>query len=513
MKFINWIVILLMLVPGCTKEEEVVGVTTTVLSLKNEEDSRPSVHFTPLKNWMNDPNGLVYYKGEYHLFYQYHPGGNKWGPMHWGHAISTDLFNWKDMPIALFPDANGAVFSGSVVVDSANTAGFKTGTESPMVAVYTSAGDRQSQSIAYSNDKGRTWVKYLKNPVLPNPGINDFRDPKVFWNAATANWIMSLATGHEISFYSSSNLKEWKFESAFGKGMGAQGGVWECPDLFPVRIDNTTEIKWVLLVSLNPGGPNGGSATQYFVGNFDGKKFTPDDTTISWVDYGTDNYAGVTFANIPPTDGRRISIGWMSNWVYAELVPTTTWRSTMTLPRELRLTKTDNRYKLVSSPVSELNKYIVGLENIDVRNNQDVLNQSAIVSGSYVLGFTADFSTNDTLSVTFGNPVEKLTLLFDVKNNMVSIDRSKSGPNAFHPFFNNTIRAELGRIADNSTFDVKVIVDKTSVELFWNSGRQVMSALFFSSYKYNQLRFNWNSNRNIVSQVQLGTLKKSLRND
>lgn len=511
MKFIHLLLVLLPLLISCTDDSITPGTETTVLSLISDEDRRPLVHFTPPQNWMNDPNGMVYYKGEYHLFYQYHPGGTKWGPMHWGHAVSTDLLNWTDRPVALFPDEHGTIFSGSIVVDAANTTGFKSGSEDPLVAIYTSAGAKQTQSIAYSNDRGTTWVKYPGNPVLPNPGINDFRDPKVIWHESTGKWIMSLATGREISFYSSTNLKEWTLESVFGKGLGAQGGVWECPDLFPMKVENSSETKWVLLVSLNPGGPNGGSATQYFAGDFDGSVFTPEATTVSWVDYGTDNYAGVTFANIPPADGRRIMIGWMSNWVYAELVPTVAWRSTMTLPRELTLVKHNDRHQLISTPVAELSNYAGTAEMVAVRNNQVIENHETILSGSYVMDFSVPFASGDSLSITIGNAIEKFTILFDGMNNKVSLDRSKSGPNTFHQFFNAVQRAGLGDAADTKNLDVKLVVDQTSVELFWNSGKDQMTALFFPKYRYNQLKFSWTSDKSVLSEVKLVPLKKSVR--
>lgn len=496
---------------ACERNDEGDGVEISKLSLLNDDDRRPLVHFTPPKNWMNDPNGMVYYEGEYHLFYQYHPGGSTWGPMHWGHAISTDLFNWVDLPVALYPDHLGTIFSGCVVVDTANTAGFKTGPESPFVAIYTSAGARQTQSIAYSNDKGRTWTKYDGNPVLPNPGIDDFRDPKVIWHAPSQKWIMSLATGREISFYSSANLKEWSFESSFGKGIGAQGGVWECPDLFPVSVQNSSEVKWLLLVSLNPGGPNGGSATQYFVGDFDGKVFHPENTSTSWLDTGTDNYAGVTFANIPDSQDRRIFIGWMSNWVYAERVPTQLWRSAMTVPRELNLIKTATRHQLISSPVEELNSYVESAETIPVFNNQSVVNKAQLINGSYVLDFTANITRNDTLILTLGNDIEQLTVLFDFKSNWVTINRSKSGLSDFHHFFNNPIRSEIGTIADPEKFNVQLIVDKTSAEIFWGAGMQAMTVLFFPKYSYHQLKFYWSSGTPVVSTVNLASIRKSFR--
>ncbi len=265
---------------------------------------RPQLHFSPPAHWMNDPNGLVYYKGTYHMFYQYYPNGTVWGPMHWGHATSTNLVTWKNKPIALYPDSLGLIFSGSAVVDFNNTSGFGKNGKPPLVAIFTHADlnkekigrlDSQNESLAYSNDDGNTWTKYANNPVLKNPGIKDFRDPKVMWYGPGKKWIMSLATKDRITFYSSGNLKNWVKESDFGSQTGAHGGVWECPDLFPLTVEGKK--LWVLFVSINPGGLNGGSATQYFIGNFDGKKFVPNRTDTRWLDYGTDNYAGVTWSN------------------------------------------------------------------------------------------------------------------------------------------------------------------------------------------------------------------------
>jgi fructan beta-fructosidase len=250
-------------------------------SITYREPHRPQVHFTPPAHWMNDPNGMVYHHGTWHLFYQYYPHGTTWGPMHWGHATSRNLVHWQHRPIALYPDSLGYIFSGSAVVDSLNTTGFGQNGKAPLVAIFTHHGeknnpamrnDREVQSIAYSLDDGNTWIKYRGNPVLPNPGISDFRDPKVLWHAATRQWIMTLAVKDRVMFYGSPNLKEWMKLSEFGATMGAHGGVWECPDLFPLEYQGRT--IWVLLVNINPGGPNGGSATQYFVGNFDGTNFT-----------------------------------------------------------------------------------------------------------------------------------------------------------------------------------------------------------------------------------------------
>jgi fructan beta-fructosidase len=323
------------------------------------EPYRLQLHFSPPAHWMNDPNGMVYYKGVYHLFYQYYPDSTVWGPMHWGHATSTDLIHWQHQPIALYPDSSGYIFSGSAVVDSSNTSGFGKKGIVPLVAIFThhdpkgeKAGTStyQNQSLAYSLDEGKTWTKYAGNPVLKNPGIKDFRDPKVSWYEAGKKWIMTLATLDRITFYSSPNLKDWTKEREYGKDIGAHGGVWECPDLFPLQYNGET--IWVLIININPGGPNGGSATQYFTGQFDGHTFTPTATDTRWLDYGPDEYAGVTWANF---GNRKVFLGWMSNWQYADKVPTEKWRSAMTVPRDLSLDKVGDKYLLRSMPVPELN--------------------------------------------------------------------------------------------------------------------------------------------------------------
>jgi fructan beta-fructosidase len=473
-----------------------------------EGDYRPLYHFTPKQNWMNDPNGLVYYGGKFHLFYQHNPFGNTWGPMHWGHTVSTDLFNWEDKPIAISPDNNGTIFSGSIVVDANNTSGFKQGIESPLVAVYTLAGAQQSQSIAFSNNVGESFVKYDQNPVLPNSGEPDFRDPKVFWHAETQKWIMSLAVRNKISFYSSSNLKNWVLESSFGETLGAHGGVWECPDLFKLKVGGTDTYKWVLLVSLNPGGPNGGSGTQYFVGDFDGKTFKTASDKTSWVDYGTDNYAGVTFDNEP--NQKRIFIGWMSNWNYADRVPTTTWRSTMTVPRELKLQTENNEYYLTSSPVNELQQYLGTASGAPISGpakSINLINNNTIRSGSYQISFSIDLSKTSRTQIVLGNSIEKLVLVIDLGLNQMVLDRSLSGKTEFNNSFKNTIISAF-RPSKSNTVDFKILVDKTSLELFTSGGKDIITALFFPSYQYSDLKMTGEAE---VRNLEIKPISKSLR--
>ena len=338
MSFFSIKIITFLFVIGCL----IFGCDSKSVNIPKEEDQyRPGIHFTPNKGWMNDPNGLVFFDEEYHLFYQHYPDSNVWDSMHWGHAVSKDLITWEHLPIALFPDELGYIFSGSAIVDSANVSGLGKPEQPPLLAFFTyhqmedmKAGKTgyQSQGIAYSLDQGRTWKKYHQNPILEFPSIKDFRDPKVFYHAPSEKWVMVIGSGDHFKFYNSENLLDWSYASSFGKEIKTELGVWECPDLFPLSYKN--EEIWVLLCSLNDGGPNGGSAIQYFLGSFDGQTFSHKPEYSSneaplWLDFGKDNFAGVSWSGIPKADGRRIFIGWMSNWQYALKVPTLDWRGTL----------------------------------------------------------------------------------------------------------------------------------------------------------------------------------------
>jgi len=489
----------------------VINKDTNNLVLLTEADYRPLFHFSPSRNWMNDPNGLVYYKGTYHLFYQYNPNGNVWGPMNWGHATSSDLFNWQDFSIALVPDNIGTIFSGSAVVDSNNTTGFKTGSELPMVAVFTQNGAQQVQSIAYSNDAGMNWSKYGSNPVLLNPGLTDYRDPKVFWYAPGKKWMMVMAAGDRVKIYSSSDLKNWVFSSDFGMGIGAHGGVWECPDLFQLPVEGTTNSKWVLMVSLN-GGPNGGTATQYFVGDFDGINFTNSSANTSWIDYGTDNYAGATYNNIPAIDGRRLFIGWMSNWNYAQNVPTTTWRSTMTVPRVLSLALIGSDYVLKSQPVAEIAKYKNSSPDTIIANSigsVQLTSNKTIQTGSFEIDFMADLVNSGTLSLNLGNTSEILNVSYDKTAGGITIDRSASGKVDFNSQFKQKMFCPF--IPKNGQLtNFQILVDKTSIEIFVNNGEKVMTAIFFPNYQYNLLNVQGATGSSSISNFKLTGLIKSL---
>lgn len=455
------------------------------------EKHRPQIHFTPIAGWMNDPNGMVYFNETYHLMYQHNPDSTVWGPMHLGHATSKDLMHWEHQPIALYPDSLGTIFSGSAVVDFANTSGFGKDGKPPLVAIFThhdhkgeKAGSStyQNQSLAYSIDEGKTWTKYSGNPVLKNPGIKDFRDPKVSWHEASEKWIMTLATLDRITFYSSPDLKDWTKESEFGKDVGAHGGVWECPDLFPLDVDGKT--VWVLLVSINPGGPNGGSATQYFTGDFDGKTFTPFQTDTRWIDYGPDNYAGVTWYN---TGNRKLFMGWMSNWQYANVVPTKNWRSAMTLPRELSLEKIGERYFLRSALVKEFDQLsgkTTTINNVDA-SNFNLTQQMNVANIPAKLSFQAD-SINDFRIVFANEAGQEMVVGYEKSSNHYFIDRSKAGDAAFSKEF--ATRHTAPRIATGNTMDFTLVIDNASVELFADRGLSVMTAIFFPDAVLSQIR-------------------------
>lgn len=447
-----------------------------------KEQYRPQIHFSPKQHWINDPNGMVYFNHTYHLFFQYYPKASVWGPMHWGHATSPDLIHWKERPIALYPDSLGYIFSGSAVVDSNNTSGFGKKGKIPLVAIFTHhdpKGEKegtdkfQNQSLAYSLDNGNTWTKYKGNPVLRNPGIKDFRDPKVMWYAKERKWVMTLATKDHITFYSAPDLKNWKKESEFGLEIGAHGGVWECPDLFPLKVEGKT--YWVLIVNINPGGPNGGSATQYFVGQFNGNKFTPVDTKTRWLDYGPDEYAGITWGNTGP---RKIFLGWMSNWEYANQVPTEKWRNAMTIPRDLILKKINSELLLASVPVGELKGITLGVQSI----------VGAKLPAQSVL--KASIASLDDYTITLSNSLgEELVIGYNKKANQYYIDRTKAGKVDFQKDFKGRFIAP--RFAITKASDLTLVIDGTSVELFADQGLTTMTAIFFPNKPFDRVTVKW----------------------
>lgn len=470
------------------------------------EPYRNQFHFSPPTNWMNDPNGMVYYAGEYHLFYQYHPDSTVWGPMHWGHAVSKDLIHWEHLPVALEPDELGYIFSGSAVMDVDNTSGLGSVEAPAMVCIFThhdaaaketGIGDHEVQSIAYSVDKGRSWIKYAGNPVLPNVDkIFDFRDPKVIWDKVRSRWVMVLAAKDRVRFYTSDNLIDWTYRSEWGHTYGDRVGVWECPDLFPLQVQGSEEQKWILILSLNPGGPNGGSGTQYFVGDFDGDRFIIDDQFAQditdgqgvWLDYGPDNYAGVTWSGIPHEDGRCLYIGWMSNWLYGQKVPTESWRSAMTLPRTLSLFYSEGRYRLSSGFVSELDA--ISEARSDANSFPKIKESKVLISGISSSGSRFYFETDRSDTVTFGlkfsNEMgEYIVVGFDGASSNYFIDRSKSGQISFDDSFAEMIFAPLGYESDKIALDI--VIDVSSIELLADEGSLAMSCIFFAKQYYNKV--------------------------
>ncbi|WP_239985644.1 MULTISPECIES: glycoside hydrolase family 32 protein [Arenibacter] len=487
-------IVLCMILLSC-KDGVKVKPINTVGEKQNlyQEAYRPQFHFSPPEKWMNDPNGLVYNQGVYHLFYQYYPEDIVWGPMHWGHAISKDMVHWENKPIALFPDEHGYIFSGSAVLDTDNSSGFGSVDNPPLVAIFTyhkaegaeeGRNDFQTQGIAYSLDNGDTWVKYEDNPVIKNEGIKDFRDPKVFWNDKANNWTMLLVAGDHLQIWQSQDLKDWDKVSEFGKDQGAHGGVWECPDLFPLKVEGTDLERWVLLISINPGAPNGGSGTQYFIGDFDGKTFTSDQKEHKWIDWGTDNYAGVTYNNVPNND--RIFIGWMSNWAYAQETPTEKWRSAMTLPTKLTLRQVNNNLELFNYPLDSVDK----IRNSGAQEDISIDPQSVkSLTFDHFNSSEVKFKTSSrAFSLDFHNSLgEILNLNLDAENQQFVLDRSRSGKVSFDDDFIKNVQTMPVPNLPSGEYEVRIFMDWSSVEIFINGGQYVMTAQIFPNEYYKTL--------------------------
>ena len=462
--------------------------TVPVPDLTNSEKKyRPTYHFSPEWGWMNDPNGMVYKDGEWHLFYQFNPYGSFWGNMHWGHAVSKDLVNWENLGIAIAPDALGAIFSGSAVVDKDNTAGFG---KDALIAMYTSDGDNQTQSIAYSLDNGRTFTKYAGNPVIMAADTPDFRDPKIFWHEESRQWKVILAAGQEVQLYSSDNLKDWTYDSSFGLSYGNHNGVWECPDL--VRLPFEGKEKWVLILNINPGGPFGGSATQYFVGSYDGKAFKCDDlpTVTRWMDYGKDHYATVTWSNAP--EGRTVAIAWMSNWQYANSVPTRQFRSSNSVPRDLSLVKKGKEVILKSTPSKEVealrgNSVQFGLTTAPVE-----LFDNARKAYELVIRFT--LSKKDGATFVLSNESgEQVVLSYDAAVQTFSMDRRGSGNVKFSKSFAAVTTAPT-RVGGK--MELRLLVDSASIEAFGEDFS--MTNLVFPSSPYNTIKMYGNTKADVT---------------
>ncbi|MBO7640710.1 MAG: GH32 C-terminal domain-containing protein [Bacteroidales bacterium] len=488
---------------GIRTTDAVYDAIETSDELRNDpnEPYRPLVHFAPAFGWTNDPNGMVYVNGEWHLSLQYNPYGTTHGNMHWGLSVSKDLIHWQDQPLVIAPDELGSIFSGSAVVDHDNTSGFG---KDAVVAIYTSAGAGQRQSIAYSTDNGYTFTKYPGNPVLADPAQRDFRDPKVNW--IDDQWVMALACGQVIRFYGSKDLKEWYFLSDFGTGLGSHAGVWECPDL--MKFNYNGQEKWVLFVSINPGGPNGGSITQYFVGKFDGKNFKADPLPYPlWVDEGVDDYAGVTFANAP--DGRTVFMGWMSNWVYTGSTPTVTFRNGMTLPRDLSLKNNGKHIILASVPSPEVyaarfaERSIAGVSDAADFKIPEILNGN---KGAYEIDFTVVPDAKGVFCFTLSNSKDEVTVWkFDLKNNKLELDRSKSGLTDFHQSFA-AKPVEVG-LNPRAEYKCQLFVDKMSTELFINDGDMVFTNSVFPTEVYNTFGVVTDGCKVAVKDVKIYELK------
>ena len=448
------------------------------------EQYRPQIHFTPNRNWMNDPNGMVYANGVYHLFYQYNPQGNSWGNMSWGHATSSDLMHWEEQPVALTRDELGDIFSGSAVIDKDNTAGFG---NNAMIALYTSASGAQQQSMAYSTDGGKSFTRYTGNPVIKNNDDN-LRDPKVFWHEESKKWIMALAKGWKMGteFYGSTDLKNWTHLSTFFVALPGRPSLqWECPDL--ISFDYKGKKKYVLLVSVNPGGPILGSGTMYFVGDFDGTTFTADPLDYPlWFDYGMDNYAGVTWSNTP---NRHILIGWMNNWQYAGDVPCSPWRSAMTLPRELKLIEYDGKPLLANVVVDEVDKIASNWQDVPGTIN---------AKDAYQLRLTIDLDKGSTITLSNDNK-ESFTMDIIASERMFVAHRtSATGQTTFNAIFSiPSMRAPLNTVGNSVVLDI--FVDQSSVEIFTQNGSMSMTNLVFPKNIYNHLNV---SGANYQAQIR-----------
>lgn len=429
---------------------------------KNVEKHRPLYHHTPQYGWMNDPNGMFYKDGVWHLCYQFNPYGSQWENLSWGHSTSTDLINWKAEPTALEPDALGMMFSGCCVVDKNNTAGFG---KDAIVALYTTAGARQTQSLAYSTDGGKTFTKYADNPIITS-NVPDFRDPHVFWNEEAGFWNMILAAGQQMSIYSSKDLKEWKHESDFGAEYGNHGGVWECPDLMKMNVKGTNKDKWMLICNINPGGPFGGSATQYFIGQFDGHKFTCEDepSETKWMDYGKDHYATITFDNAP--EGRHVGIAWMSNWQYANQVPTKQYRSANSIVRDFGLFEYKGETYCSITPAKEM----LAARGARVSQPTEACEIVVTVKGDAQI----------TLRNAKG---ERVVMTYDDEEETFDMDRRRSGNISFSDAFPvATSSPTYGKVRQ-----LRIFVDRCSVEAFDGDGKMCMTNLVFPSTPYDKI--------------------------
>lgn len=480
--------------------------------ISNHEKYRPAYHHTPLYGWMNDPNGMFYKDGVWHLYYQWNPYGSKWQNMTWGHSSSKDLVTWEHQPVAIEANGLGAVFSGSSVVDAENTAGFG---KDAIVSLYTSADASQIQSLAHSIDDGQTFDIYSANPVITLE--SEARDPNMFWDDTNKCWVLSLAHAleHEMLFFTSPDLKEWTLQSSFGKGIGAQDGVWECPDLFKLKVDGSDEEKWVLVCNINPGGPFGGSATQYFVGDFDGKTFKADTDSsgnipTKWMDYGKDHYATVSWSDAP--DNRRTLIGWMSNWQYAAEIPTMQFRSANTLPREAGLFKgEDGQIYMSSIPSPELmtlrDNEVISVKNKLIGKNPREFALPLSNAGVCEILLDLDCKKNDSIDIKISNKVgEYVTLRYNNSDHTFSFDRRKSGIVDFSQDFPAVTVAPT--FDNGKRVSLRIFIDKSSMEIFGNNGKFVMTNLVFPTKPYTTLSVNTNGGNAKIENLKIYSIKE-----
>lgn len=500
----------------------VLGITTSTLLAQKNRDSiykekyRPQFHFSPAKNWTNDPNGLVYLNGEYHIFYQYNPFGNTWGHMSWGHAVSKDLITWKNLPVAIPEEGNTMIFSGSCVVDKNNTAGFaKKPGQVAMVAVYTGHNNLgnlkadstlQNQHIAYSLDNGRTWTKYEGNPVL-DLKRKDFRDPKVFWHAPSKKWVMTVVfpEEHIVQLYGSPDLKHWNLLSTFGPD-GDTNGIWECSDLLRVPVKGKTgQYKWALINSVS-------TTMQYFIGEFDGKEFHNDNKgQIRRPDYGADFYAGITFNNLPEKIA-PVLIGWANNWSYAGSIPTFPWRSAMSIPRSLSVTKIDGVWTLLEEPVAALKKY--RLKQSIAQKNIKFTGEKALAlrSQQMEINITMDPGRDDSCGIRLAAGNGKFfTIGYAETTQELYIDRANSGDTSFHPSFKKWLQANVKLMEDNNKIRLTILFDQSLIEVFGNNGQVAFTEQVFPDEKDNAIILFSKNGKTVFDQVKAWPLKSAWR--
>lgn len=473
----------------------------------NREKFRPLYHHTPAYGWMNDPNGMYYDSatGLWHLYYQYNPYDSMWGNMTWGHSVSKDLIHWDFLSPAIYPDELGMIFSGSAVVDSANTAGFG---KDAVVALYTSAVASQMQSMAYSVDGGNTFTKYSGNPVITDR-IPDFRDPKVFRNEVTGGWTMVLACGQELRFYSSKDLKNWSYDSSFGTGYGCHKGVWECPDLLKLKVRGSDEYKWLLIVNINPGFYAGGSGTQYFIGDYDGKEFTTNQTETKWMDYGKDHYATVSFHNAP--DNRSVVMAWMSNWQYAEILPTKQFRSQNSLPRDLDIFKgADGDYYVGVSWSVEADA-IVGDELFSKSYKASETPTLSFIDGNpSVLDITIDAGKSaETCIKLYNSDGDSVNIAFDFIKGVVNFERPsyRGGRNIPGIKALTTAEIKLQKGEKISKQSIRLYLDHSSIELFDKAGRFAITNQIFPLEKFDKISV-WSKSGKAKINIKQYTIKK-----